>query len=130
MAIIYYSKGKNKIESTFLNLAQIDECTADALVLAIKETIRSFGLSMGKMIGLGTDNASHVMIGVNNGVYKKLKTDIPHLILVRCVCHLIQLAVSSATVGSFPRNLEYLISETYNWFSRSSMRQLKYKELY
>lgn len=58
------------------------------------------------------------MLGVNNGVFRKLQDEIPHLILTRCVCHSIQLAVSHAVADTLPRNLEFLVSETYNWFSR------------
>ena len=36
------------------------------------------------MQGIGTDNAS-VMIGINNGVYKKLKEYNSNLMLIRCV---------------------------------------------
>lgn len=81
------------------------------------------------MMGIGTDNAS-VMTGVNEGVHAKLKREVPHLILVRCIRHSLQLAVSSAAKQFLPRNLEYIISEPYNWFSRSASRQAKYKELY
>lgn len=81
------------------------------------------------MRGIGTDNAS-VMTGVNNGVFKKLKTLAPHLILVKCVCHSLQLSVSSAAKEFLPRNLEFLIRETYNWFSYSAYRQSEYKNIY
>lgn len=84
---------------------------------------------MQKLTALGTDNAS-VTTGINNGVYVKLKAEVPHLILIRCVCHSLQLAVSHATSECLPRNLEFLIKETYNWFAHSSVRQGKYKELY
>jgi len=29
-----------------------------------------------------------------------------------------------------PRHLEYLVRETYDWFSKSSFRQITYKNLY
>lgn len=70
------------------------------------------------------------MIGINNGLYQKLKEDIPNLILIKCVCHSLQLAVSHATSDTLPRVLEYLVSETYNWFSRSSIRKYNYNNLY
>ncbi|KAJ8966915.1 hypothetical protein NQ317_009498 [Molorchus minor] len=48
----------------------------------------------------------------------------------RCVCHSLQLAVSTASEKTLPRNIEFLIKETYNWFSHSSIRQLSYKQIY
>lgn len=80
------------------------------------------------MIGIGTDNAS-VMVGINNGVYKKLK-EVHSLVHIRCVCHLVHLAVSHAGSVTMLRNLEFLVSETYNWFARSSSRQLAYNNLF
>jgi hypothetical protein len=53
-----------------------------------------------------------------------------HSVLVRCVCHSLQLALSKATEKSLPRQLKFLVKETYNWFSHSTDRQKKYKEIY
>lgn len=73
------------------------------------------------MTGIGTDNAA-VMTGVNNGVHAKLvaKYDLKSLVLVRCVCHSLQLAAVAAAKTCLPDNLEYLLRETHNWFSHSS----------
>jgi len=37
--------------------------------------------------------------------------------------------MSHAVIDTLPRNLEFLIHETYNWFSKSTMRQIKYSAL-
>lgn len=129
MAIIYHDEVKEKIISTFLSLTELTDCNADAIINSLKDTLEYFGLNLKKLRGIGTDNAS-VMVGVNNGVYKKLKSEVPSLILVRCVCHSLQLSVSAAAAEALPRNVEFIVSETYNWFSRSSTRQLAYKQLY
>jgi hypothetical protein len=42
-----------------------------------------------------------------------LKQDVPNLILIRCVCHSLQLAISKAS-ETLPRNIEFLIKETYS----------------
>lgn len=83
------------------------------------------------MIGIGTDNAT-VMTGTNNGLHALLKYAIyiENLVLVRCVCHSLQLALSHASEGTLPRNVEFLIRETYNWFRHSSNRRLYYKSIY
>lgn len=129
LIIIYYSKLHQTIVSTYLDLAELDECNTEGIVSAIKKTLKRFDLRLENLMGIGTDNAS-VMVGVNNGVYVKLKEELPHLILVRCLCHSLQLAVSAAAKEFLPKNLEFLIRETYDWFSRSSSRQSLYKELY
>ncbi|KAF0722693.1 Uncharacterized protein FWK35_00033829 [Aphis craccivora] len=71
-----------------------------------------------------------VIVGINNGVYTKLKEKVPSLIHILCVCHSLQLAVSAAASATLPRNIDYLIKETYNWFSHSTLRQAQYKNLY
>jgi hypothetical protein len=70
------------------------------------------------------------MVGINNGLYNKLQLHAPNLTLFRCVCHSLQLAVSAAAKEFLPKNLEFLIRETYNWFSHSSLRQSAYKQLF
>lgn len=129
IVIIYYSTLKNTIVTTFLGLEELIECNALAILNAIKSCLTKFNLNLNNMIGLGTDNAS-VMVGVNNGVYKLLKDENPYIILIKCVCHSLQLAASHAVSEKLPRHLDYLISETYNWFSKSTIRQQAYSDIY
>lgn len=129
IGIIYFSKLLNKIVTTFLILEELTECTAIAIVDAVKNSLKKFDLKLNNLIGIGSDNAS-VMVGVNSGVHAILKKDNPHLILIRCVCHSLQLATSHACSETIPRHLDYLISEIYNWFSKSTLRQQAYKNIY
>lgn len=129
IVIIYYSCTHKKIISTYLDLPMLYDCDADGIVAAIKTTLAKFDIPLQNLLGIGTDNAS-VMTGVNNGVHAKLKRELPYLVLVRCICHSLQLAVSAVTKNFLPRNLEFIIKETYNWFSNSSSRQAAYKDLY
>lgn len=95
----------------------------------MKEPVKSVDLALLKLRGIGTDNAS-LVVGVSSGVYQKLKAEIPSLILIRCVLHSLELAVSAAATYSLPRNMKFLITETYSWFSRSSLRQAAYRGVY
>ena len=47
----------------------------------------------------------------------------------RCVCHSIQLAASKA-VETMPRNVDFMVHQTYNWFSLSPSRQTAYKGIF
>lgn len=93
VVIKYFSKSSSTIITTFLKLAELTSCDAEAIVFTIKTTLKEFKLDIKKLSGLGTDNAS-VMTGRLNGVYAKLKFELPELILVPCICHSLQLAVS------------------------------------
>ena len=129
IVIRYYSLAKKSIVSTYLAVVELTDCTADGIVSTLKQCLQVKGLNLFKLLAIGTDNAS-VMIGVNKGVFVKLRQEIPHLQLIKCVCHSLHLAISHATAEFLPRNLDFLIRETYNWFSHSATRQLTYKELY
>ena len=48
---------------------------------------------MKNLVGICTYNVS-IMVGINNGVYTMLKKDVPPLILIKCACHSLTLAVS------------------------------------
>ncbi len=58
------------------------------------------------------------------------RSDLKHLVLIRCVCHSLQLYVSSASKNTLPRSVEFLVKETYNWFSISPKRREAYKSVY
>lgn len=48
----------------------------------------------------------------------------------RCMCISFLLAVPWATKEALSRNLEFLIRETYEWFSKFSQRRFYYRQLY
>lgn len=105
------------------------DCDANGICDAIKMSLKNNGLELQNLVAIGTNNAS-VMTGINSEVYAKLKSEVPHLILIKCVCHSLQLAVSHATAEYLPRNLDFMIRETYNWFSHSVICQAWYKEIF
>lgn len=131
IVIRYFSCTQNKVVSAFLALERLKSTDARGIVTALVNCLQTHGIPLKNLIGIGVDNAS-VMTGVNNGVHNILKTEygVPNLILVRCVCHSLQLAVSHASEQTLPRNIEFLIRETYNWFSHSPKRCDEYKEIY
>lgn len=125
-----FSSSMKKITSTFLALSPLETSDARGIVNTILKTVQGeMELNLQNFVGLGTDNAS-VMIGINNGVYKIMKEEygLPHLILVKCVCHSLQLAVSHASEETIPRNIESLLRETFNWFSMSPNRRQEYAD--
>lgn len=88
----------------FLGLVKRENGTADAIVNGLKTLFAEFKLNIKNLIGIGTDNASS-MTGVNNGVHSllKIETGSENLVLVRCLCHSLQLAVTHASEESCSR---------------------------
>ena len=101
----YYSRKQGKIVATFLAIAELEDGTALSIVSAIKKILCDVQLDPRNLLGVGVDNAS-VNVGINNGVCEMLKRDLelPNLIMVRCVCHSLQLALSHAVARTLPRN--------------------------
>jgi len=58
------------------------------------EVLRSWDLDGKNLVGIGSDGAS-VMVGKNNSVATLLKKDWPHVILMRCICHSLDLIKNS-----------------------------------
>lgn len=129
ISIMYFNQKMGQIVSTYLSLVEMEACDSNAITNAVLTTLKRKGINIKNMVGLGSDNAS-VMVGINNGVYTKILAEVPTLIHIPCVCHSLQLAISAAANETLPRNIEYLIKETYNWFAHSTLRQVEYKNLY
>ena len=96
ISVIYFSKSNKKIISTFLNLIELEVCTADAIANALKHELLNRKFDLAKLVAIGADNAS-VTVEVNNGVFSKLKKEIPRLLLFRCLRYSLQSAVSHAS---------------------------------
>ncbi|KYN04692.1 hypothetical protein ALC62_04434 [Cyphomyrmex costatus] len=80
------------------------------------------------LIGIGIDGAN-VMTGKHHSFSSILKETINELVIVKCICHSLHLAAEYAC-KCLPRNLDFIIKESYNWFSYSSKRQIEYAKLY
>jgi hypothetical protein len=113
--------------STFLGLNELEGGNDRSIAKAAVEFLEKCNLKKENLQGIGTDNAS-----VMTEVHKTLKEEcaLPNSILIRCVCHSLQLAVSAASKETIPRSVEYLIRETYNWFSISPKWHEAYKAVY
>jgi len=128
LMIKYFSKKKANIVTTFYRLVEIEKCDAQSLFNCVVETLKKDDLDVNKLLGIGVDGAS-VMVGRHNSLSSKLKEVVPHLIVNRCICHSLHLACEKA-FSVLPSFLDFLIRETYNWFSYSSKRQAAYNNLY
>lgn len=129
IVIKYYSSKNQKIVTTFLKMIQLSSGDAQSIFNVIISTLKEFNLNICNMVGLGTDNAN-VMVGAISGVITKLKELNPNIVLIPCICHSLQLSITHAATHHLPRNIEFLISETYNWFGRSTQRRTNYKKMY
>lgn len=126
--IRYFSISKNDCVTTFYCLLELTSSDAQTIYDTIKNKLKTDGLKLEHLIGIGVDGAS-VMVGVHNSLSVLLKRDVPDIIVVKCVCHSLHLCAEKSS-EVLPRQLEFLIREVHNWFSYSPKRLAQYRELY
>ncbi|KAE8746144.1 hypothetical protein FOCC_FOCC007145 [Frankliniella occidentalis] len=126
--IRYHSMKKNEIVTDFLGFIEVYRATATALFDSLKEYLSNVGLNYKHVIGLGTDGASN-LCGKHHSVFTLFRDEIPDIVLVRCVCHSLHGAASKAAVH-LPAELEFFVRESRNWFAKSPLRRLQYRDLY
>ena len=124
----YFSKKMKKVVTSMYRLIELQATSADAILDAILRALDTDKLQVSRLVGIGVDGAS-AMVGRHHSVSSMLKEKVPHLVVVRCICHSLHLAASNASMV-LPRHLDYMVRETYNWFSCSAKRQREYAGLY
>lgn len=126
--IRYFSKKKEKIITNYLGIIKITEATAQKLFLILTSFLKSINLELENLIAIGTDGANN-MCGSQNSLCTLLKSKIHNLVLVKCVCHSFNLCASKA-VECLPETIDFLVKQTYIWFSHSPLRRERYKVIY
>ncbi len=128
VVVRYFSKEKAGIGTTFLSIIALESGTAEGIFDSLVQFLKKNKLTPENCMGLATDGCS-TMCGKNNSVLTKFQAVSPRMIHIRCICHSIQLC-SSFALRHLPCNIEFMVGETYNWFSHSTVHQKKFKELF
>jgi len=126
--IRYFHSDLGKMVVDFLGLRKVTRGTAVILVDAFIEFLEAMHLSHNKLVGIGTDGAN-VLCGKNHSFYVLLKKKIPHIQLLKCVCHSLHKCAEYA-MTTLPSNIGFLLRESRTWFSRSALRKYMYEDLY
>ncbi|KAI5638384.1 sugar transporter domain-containing protein [Phthorimaea operculella] len=128
MMIRFFSKKKRDIVTTFYRIVKVTECDATSIYNLVCLTLQKDGLRVEMLVGIGLDG-TNVMIGKNHSLAALLKQQIPDLLVIKCTSHSLHLCAEKAA-EVLPRQLEFLIRETHNWFAYSSKRLEAYRDLY
>lgn len=124
----FFSHKTKQVVTTFYRVIKVIDCDAKSLHELIVNQFKQDALKLENLIGIGVDGAN-VMVGKYNSVTALLKRELPDLIIVKCVSHSLHLCAEKAA-ELLPRQLEFLVRETHNWFSYSPKRVDKYRNLY
>lgn len=119
---------KNVIIFIAISYSTPSQSSAEGLFSRLKALLAECKLDIKFCVGIGTNGAS-VKCGQNNSLYTKIKAENARLMLVKCVCHSLQLACNEA-IDVLPTHIDYLIRATFDWFTHSPKGQQEYKETY
>ncbi|XP_053949419.1 uncharacterized protein LOC128857699 [Anastrepha ludens] len=128
----YFDEEEGKIVSKFWDLVQVlqpgkvTSATAEHLYNNIIASFKERGIPMANIVGFGSDGCS-VMMGVHNSVASRLKRDLPHITIMKCICHSLHLCASEAC-EQLPCTCEDFARNIHNFFNSSSKRQSEYVE--
>jgi hypothetical protein len=120
--LVRYQKPNGTVVTSLLELIHFDARDGSAQMLydSFKATLEKHQLNLNNLLGLACDGAS-VMVGKNNSFYTYLLKDVPHLVLLKCICHSAAIIASKAC-SVLPSELEELMRGIYTYISSSSKR--------
>jgi len=112
-----------------LKLLYIDatDGSSEKLYQTFKNYLEEKGIPLKNIVGLACDGAA-VMVGKHNSFYTSLKHDVPHVILLKCICHSAALVASKAC-RKLPNILENSLKNIYSYVSESSKRCQQLEEM-
>jgi hypothetical protein len=120
LKVRYLSNGE--VKTRLLELLEIDakDCSAEQLYKEFKECLSKKGLDLINIVGVASDGAA-VMVGKNNSFFSRLKQEVPHVILVKCICHTSAI-ISSKACAELPRTPEDMVRNIATYISGSVKR--------
>lgn len=116
---------KKRINIDLLGIFIVEEATAEKLYEGFMDYMKNIGLKLTHLLSIGTDGANN-LCDKNKSLFAYLKRGNPNLILIKCTCHSIHFCCSIAS-KKIPGGVEFVVQELYNYFSQSSLRNVKYK---
>ncbi|CAN7987857.1 unnamed protein product [Ixodes pacificus] len=130
VVVRYFNTSVKKVWALarYFTVFTLEGQSAQQIAQGLLDILTGVGLDLMRCIGIGTDSCN-VMVGKNNSMYMHLRQKNENLVLVKRVCHSIQLCASRA-VEVFPWSLQFLVGRSYSWFSHSALRRQEYDTIY
>ncbi|GBP15877.1 Zinc finger protein 862 [Eumeta japonica] len=127
LALIARTAVDFNVEDQFLCLIPIVDGTATALHNACKEYFDKENIPYKEnMIGFAADGAN-TMFGSHHSLSTLFANEIPHLFMMKCICHSFHLCASYAC-KTLPRGVEDFARDVYNYIQNSPKRLGDYQQ--
>lgn len=110
----------------FLRLIEVSESDATTLTDKLLSYFEKASIPLQNIIGYASDT-TNVMFGAHHSVVSLLKENIPHLFVMKCLCHSAHLCASHSC-EKLPRAVESFIRDIYSHFSHSAKRLAQFKQ--
>ena len=110
------------LRTSFLTLLKLVSADSNTVYRKLIGFLKSCKIDTEKIFGFSSDGAA-VMMGKDNGVVKKFKTDNPYLLEMHCIAH--RLALSSLDAAKQVGEVKYyesMLQSLHSYFSKSSKR--------
>ncbi|KAL7303484.1 hypothetical protein TKK_0004663 [Trichogramma kaykai] len=91
-------------------------CDAEQITSRILQSVE--GIPLSNIVAFCSDTCN-VMMGSNKSVSTKLKEAIPHIIIIKCNCHIENLCVRHA-MKCIPSKYSNLVTNIYNYINANS----------
>ena len=124
--VVFFSEKDLKLHVKVLDMVKCSDGSAEGLTNRIEQVIEENSIPWQNIVGFCADT-TNVMFGANRSASTLMKAMVPHILNVKCSCHLIHLCSSYACL-SLPKTLEDLARNIYAHFSRSASRREKFAE--
>lgn len=114
------------VKDEFCYLKEMAQATANDIYSEIINFFNNNSIPYkDNLIGFASDGAS-TMFGVRHSVKTLLENEIPHIFVMKCMCHSLALCASYAA-EKLPNYVEDFIREVYTYMHQSFKRQSEFK---
>jgi len=116
----YVDQNTGMLHTGLLELISLDatDCMDNSIFNQFKKSFDDKRIPIANIIGITSDGAN-VMTGKNNSFVFRLKSEVPNLILIKCICHSPTLVASKAC-KKLPRSAEEIIRSISTYVSGSA----------
>lgn len=135
MAVIvrFFDRAANTVKTSMLQLIDMYNTNEDMqgstgqnLYTQLMHTLGTHQIPLENFIGFAADGASNIM-GELNSLSSRLRSNLPGITIIKCVCHSLHLCASEAA-RTLPKHCEDLIRNVYTYFSHSAKRKVEFKQ--
>lgn len=115
------------VRDEFVKLIEVSDASAKGVYDAIIHFFNSHDIPYKQNLAGFASDGANVMFGSKHSVKSLLEHDVPHLFVIKCLCHSLALCASYAC-EKLPNDVENLVHEVYNYMKFSSKRQNHFQE--